>query len=535
MVVRARLHRHCVQTVPNPVMRTLVVEDDAKQREMLAAGLRAIGHDVDAVADGDAGLLAILRKPYELLVIDWVMPKMDGLTLCHRVRAIPRADGPYVLVVTGRDRPADLAAVLDAGADDYLAKPVALPLLQTRIRIAEQRIAQRRKHRQAQEALVRSEAEFRRVIQQADRLASVGSLAAGVAHEINNPLAYLIANLELLYEDLGSPPRPASTTQMRRAVREAIDGADRVRRIVGDLKSFSRPEDDQVQAVDVHEVLEAAVDIASNEIRHRAELTRHYGEVPRVRGNAGRLTQVFLNLLVNAAHAINEGEAAQRIAILTREQADGVLIEISDTGNGIAPELVDRVFDPFFTTKPQGMGTGLGLSICHGIIAALDGEIRVDTAVGEGSTFRVLLRKADAQAPARRAAPGSGPVPQAVRALRILVVDDEPLIGEGIRRALRGHHVEIARGGREAIDRCEASEFDLVLCDVMMPEVSGMEVYGKLQTTRPGLEPKFVFMTGGAFTPKARVFLESVEAEHLEKPFSVRELRRLVNRRAEMH
>lgn len=745
-------------------MRTLVVEDDETQRRLLIAGLRELGHEVDAVADGDAGLLAHLRDPYELLVIDWVMPKMDGLTLCQRVRAIPGVESPYVLMVTGRDRPQDLAAVLDAGADDYLAKPMEVGLLHTRVRIAEQRIAQKKTHRQAREALARSEVEFRRVIercplgilafrddvlvyvnaagaraltgarsslvgrplldivapdfqdlvarrmdrfertdvpppptevafvrsdgspmtawvipmtrallegerasflmfediterraaerelrltqfaidhaadpafwlsrsgeivyanhaacsvlgytrgelvgktaieidaslaaggegtgwaagattnrkslfrtakgravpvevstnvlrfdgdefvvafardlterermaanlQKADRLASVGSLAAGVAHEINNPLAYVISNLEVLLEDIHKVEAEPEGT-MQRSLREAIDGVDRVRRIVGDLKSFARAGDEEVQAVNVHDVIDAAADIAANEIRHRAELVKRYSEVSRVRGNPGRLTQVFLNLLVNASHSIAEGEAQQRITIRTREQADGVLVEVSDTGSGIAPELVDRVFDPFFTTKPQGMGTGLGLSICHGIIAAVGGEIRVDTRLGEGSTFRVLLRKAEAQplAPAARPRFGVDAGPEPVRPLNILVVDDEPLIGEGIRRALRGHRVEIARGGREAIERCNNDDFDLVLCDVMMPDLSGMEVYGKLRIAKPGFEAKFVFMTGGAFTPKARDFLESVQAEHIEKPFSLRELRTLVNRRAE--
>ena len=747
-------------------MRTLVVEDDDNQRRMLVHGLQDLGHEVDAVADGDAGLLAHLRQPYELLVIDWVMPKMDGLSLCQRVRAIPGPDRPYLLVVTGRDRPQDLAAVLDAGADDYLAKPIDETLLQTRVRIAEQRISGQRRHRQAQEALARSEVEFRRVIercplgiyafrdhelvyvnaagakalaadrtglvgrsvvdivapaerdtigrrmerfertdvppppceaefvradgtamtawvipmtrallegqraafvmfediterraaerklrltqfaieqaadaamwlsrtghvlyanqaacsllgytsaelqtkqatdldaalarggdaggwargkasavrtlfrtakgravpvevsssiltfdgdefvvvfardlterermaanlQKADRLASVGSLAAGVAHEINNPLAYVISNLEVLHEDLQKQEGEGSDG-MRKSVREAIDGVDRVRRIVGDLKSFARSGDDESQAVDIHQVIDAAVDIASNEIRHRAELVRRYGDVPPVQGNPGRLTQVFLNLLVNAAHAIDEGEPNQRITVRTREHGQRVMVEVSDTGSGIPADAIDRVFDPFFTTKPMGMGTGLGLSICHGIITALGGEIRVDSSVGEGSSFRVLLPQAKAHAevakPRPRLGVDSGPAP--VRQLSILVVDDEPLIGEGIRRALRGHNVEVARGGREAIERCENGDFDLVLCDVMMPDLSGMEVYGKIRTTKPEFEAKFVFMTGGAFTPKARDFLDKVQAEHIEKPFSLRELRTLVNRRAEKH
>ena len=301
---------------------------------------------------------------------------------------------------------------------------------------------------------------------QSEKLASIGQLAAGVAHEINNPLAYVLANLELLGEDLGQLKLPEGSgfdQTIQRTLQEAAEGANRVRRIVRDLRSFARADDEALQAVDIHEVIDAAIDIADNEIRHRARLEKDYGEVPAVRGAPGRLTQVFLNLLVNAAHAIpEEAYGDQFIKVATRAERGNVYIDISDTGTGISDEIIDRIFDPFFTTKAQGMGTGLGLSICHGIVTGLGGEIKVQSRIGEGSTFSVMLPASDV--PVMRRRDPSRPHEVAVaQPMRILVVDDEPSIGAGIKRALGGHTVEVAGSGREAIDACEANEFDLVL------------------------------------------------------------------------
>jgi signal transduction histidine kinase len=243
-----------------------------------------------------------------------------------------------------------------------------------------------------------------------DRMASVGTLAAGVAHEINNPLAYVTANLGYVHEEMGrlmerwpkeGPPCPSLTHTVKSvcaALGEALHGADRVQTIVGDLKTFSREtretQQDPIRAVDVRKVLESTLSLAAGEIRHRAQLVKDYGEVPPVHGNDSRLGQVFLNLLVNAAQAIPaDGEADQHeIRVTTRTLPSGqVAVEVSDTGAGIAPELMGRIFDPFFTTKPVGVGTGLGLSICHGIITGFGGEISASSEVGKGSIFRISL------------------------------------------------------------------------------------------------------------------------------------------------
>jgi PAS domain S-box-containing protein len=371
----------------------------------------------------------------------------------------------------------------------------------------------------------------------ADRMTSMGTLAAGVAHEINNPLSYLIANLDLLARDLphlgAGSADPARVAQAAEMLRLARDGAERVRVIVRDLKTFSRRDEETVGPVDLGTVLEAAVSLTWNEIKHRARLVKEYHPAPRVRANEARLGQVFLNLLVNAAQAIEVGAAeTNEIRIRTGTDAAGsAVVEVRDTGPGIPPELLGRIFDPFFTTKPIGVGTGLGLSICHAIVSALGGEIRVTSTVGVGSSFSVVLPAAAAAAP-----PASEPRREPAPATRgrVLVIDDEEAICAAITAALRrAHDVSSARTAREALGRIAAGErFDVIFCDLMMPEMSGMDFYAGVREQAPEQVAQIVFMTGGAFTAQAREFLGQVPNRRLEKPFDLHQLLAIVRGRA---
>jgi PAS domain S-box-containing protein len=231
-----------------------------------------------------------------------------------------------------------------------------------------------------------------------ERMVSLGTLAAGVAHEINNPLAYLLSNLRFVETEVrGLAERVPELSaeeglEIQQALREAIDGGNRVRDIVRDLKTFSRGGDDLRGPVDIHTVLDSCANMARSEIRHRARLVKNYGTVPRVFANDTRLGQLFLNLLINAAQAIPHGNANHNeIRVTTLCEAGQVMVEIQDTGVGIPPEHLTRLFDPFFTTKPVGVGTGMGLSICHGIVTAQGGRISVESQPNQGSTFRVVL------------------------------------------------------------------------------------------------------------------------------------------------
>jgi PAS domain S-box-containing protein len=358
-----------------------------------------------------------------------------------------------------------------------------------------------------------------------DRLAAVGTLAAGVAHEINNPLTYAMAHLDLAAKEaerIEHDVPSGAIASIEAHLRTARDGAERVRRIVRDLRTFSRGDDDKRAPIDVRQVLDFCLEMAQNEIRHRARLVKDYGDVPPVFANESRLAQVFLNLLVNAAQAIpEESVASNEISVTTRVEEGLVVVEIRDSGAGIPPELLSRIFDPFFTTKPVSIGTGLGLSICHSIIASLGGELTLSSAVGVGTTSRVSLPRATAEERARVQSPPS-PIPEKpLRGGRILIVDDEPVLAGVMVEALEEHECVLVTSGKEALECCARGRFDLIFCDLMMPDMSGMEVYEIVRSTYPGLEERIVFVTGGAFTPKARAFLEVTKNPRIEKPFHI--------------
>lgn len=371
-----------------------------------------------------------------------------------------------------------------------------------------------------------------------ERMASVGMLAAGVAHEINNPLTTVLGNLDLAERDLGDVMEQCGdfgpVRDLQSELRDAREAANRVRDIVRDLRVFSRTEEDKRGLVDVQRVLESTLRMAWNEIRHRARLVKDYGQVPPVDANDSRLGQVFLNLLVNAAQAIPEGRAdANEIRVSTRLSDDArVLVEIRDTGSGMTPDVMRRLFTPFFTTKPIGVGTGLGLSICHRIVTGLGGEIAVSSEPSKGSVFQVYLPPARMEVAAGIAQAGAIEA-SVTRRGRILVVDDEPLVVTMIDRILSPYHeVATVTTACEALAKIRSGQrFDVILCDLMMPEKTGMDLYRELRQLAPDQASKMIFLTGGAFTPGARAFLDQVQNLRVDKPFEAGALRALVNER----
>jgi CheY-like chemotaxis protein/two-component sensor histidine kinase len=315
-------------------------------------------------------------------------------------------------------------------------------------------------------------------------------------------------------------------------LRDAREAADRVRSIVRDLNVLSRGDDEARVAVEVPKVLDSTLRIAWNEVRHRARLVRQYERVPLVHASESRLGQVFLNLLLNAAQAIPEGHAdTNEITVATRTDKSGcAVIEVTDTGAGIAPDVLPRLFTPFFTTKAAGVGTGLGLAICHRIVVGLGGDIAVESVVGRGTTFRVTMPAAPGVR--RTTAPPISPRSStAPRRGNVLVVDDDALVLSTVRRILdEEHDVTVTRHAAEAARWLrQGRRFDVIVCDLMMPLVSGMDLYDEVAALDTSLCARFVFATGGAFTPRAQAFLERVPNTRLDKPFDLDELRALVN------
>ncbi len=371
-------------------------------------------------------------------------------------------------------------------------------------------------------------------LQISDRMASIGTLAAGVAHGINNPLAYVISNLDYVRNKLSGPwdqLPPEDVKEARELIDESLEGADRVRRIVGDLRSFSHQGDDRVHAVDLTSVIERALNMAMNEIRHRARVVLDLQALPRVTGTESKLGQVVLNLLVNAAQSIETGNVENNsITIRTQIDKHGrPRLEIRDTGVGIPGEYLRRVFDPFFTTKPVGVGTGLGLSISHRIVSEFGGEIGVESEHQHGTLVWVALEHAPAEISFPPKQPTLPPPSNRDHAARILIVDDEPAILRALTRVLSGYQVTRALSGKEAVAQIEQSgPFDVVFCDVMMPELSGIDVYERARQVCPGQEQRIVFITGGAFTEHAAKFIDSIDNPKLGKPFDAGEVRALV-------
>jgi two-component system cell cycle sensor histidine kinase/response regulator CckA len=361
----------------------------------------------------------------------------------------------------------------------------------------------------------------------ADRLTSLGSLVSGVAHEINNPLAVVVANATFVCEELEK-----NMDKDNCFLKEAIDSmkdiqfaSERIRKIVSDLKFFSQPQTEIIKPVDINELLEWAVRLTSNQIRHCGVLKKKFTSKSMVSGSELRLGQVFANIILNATQSMEALEFENNlIEISTSDQNGYVVVEIRDTGCGMSPEVMKRIFDPFFTTKPAGVGTGLGLSISRGIIHSMEGTIEVKSLVGKGSTFKVQLPRF------LENHSEMDPEKQEILKLRkskVLIVDDEPLLLKLIYRTLsEDHEVVVKESSVEALQFIRANpSFDIILCDLMMPEMSGMELFDKVTENLPEMSERFAFMTGGAFTDTANQFIENMTNKKLDKPFTPSDLK----------
>jgi signal transduction histidine kinase len=508
-------------------LRVLLVEDSSDDAELLLRELRRGGYTPQwlRVQTREELRAALERQTWDLVLADYSLPRFSAPEAFSVVKELG-IDVPFI-IVSGTVGEETAVAAMRAGVHDYLLKDKL-----TRLVAAAER--------ELREAALRAE---RRKMQErlftADRMVSVGTLAAGVAHEINSPLATVILGLEISIERLAQlgaalrqQPEMAETLEEVGAnLRDVHDASERVCRIAQDLRSFSwAGADDPRGPVAVERVLESALRIAWSAIRYRARLVRSYGQVPPVLGSEPRLGQVFLNLLLNAAQAIPEGQLERHeIEVSTRLEAGRVVVEIRDTGSGIPADVLPRIFDAFYTTKPFGVGTGLGLTICHQIVTGLGGEIEVASEPGKGTTLRVSLPSAqlDAREDVVRSAPGA----EARDRAAILVVDDDPVIGNVVRRVLsEDHDVTSVESVAEALERLARPgvHFDVILSDMHMMHGSGMDLHAELLRKDPRLAKKLAFMIGGAVSPATREFLARVSNGRIEKPFDAHALRALV-------
>jgi signal transduction histidine kinase len=359
----------------------------------------------------------------------------------------------------------------------------------------------------------------------ADRMSSLGTLAAGVAHEINNPLAYLVTSLELIRNRAPELSGAETTGWLVRQLDRASEGAERVRLIVRGLKAFSRADDETMGIVDPRRALDTSIALAENALRLKAHLVRDYDALPHVWANEARLGQVFLNLLVNATDAVPPGAAARNeVCVLGRTDAEGrAVIEISDTGGGIKADHMSLIFDPFFTTKPLNVGTGLGLALCRAVVGSLDGQITVESVLGEGSTFRIVLPGVDGAAP--RAASSSAEAAASDSRGRLLFIDDERDICEVMQEVMEPFHDLVTMtDARRALELLATGEFfDVILCDMRMPDMTGLDFHTRLRSDNPAQANRVVLMSGG-FTRRPGDPPIVLPRPLLEKPFIIEQV-----------
>lgn len=354
-------------------------------------------------------------------------------------------------------------------------------------------------------------------------------LAACIAHEVNNPLAYLAGNLAFLDE---RAKRNASVDEEHLgALADAMNATERVRSIVAELKHYSREEKESTQTLRPSRVVTEALKIVRNEIRHIATVSTVIEEDDiHVAAAPNRLVQVVVNLLLNAAQAFPPERGGNTIEVRVSHSESEVSIAVIDNGTGIPAELIERVTQPFFTTKAPSVGTGLGLAVCEEIVRQADGILVIENNASGGATVTVKLPIADGNfvssdeivsvAPAQRTALG-----------RILIIDDEPLVRRALMRLLREHEVVEVESGEGALELLKRGEsFDLILCDVMMPALSGLDVYARVREDYAPLDERMVFMTGGAFDPRLQDLMQATASVPvIDKPFDPEHLRQTVH------
>lgn len=376
---------------------------------------------------------------------------------------------------------------------------------------------------------------------ESERHAALGRLAAGIGHEINNPLTYLGLSLETIE---AWSPKTELPTDIADALTSARDGTDRIRQVVDALRTFTRASSDEYRALDANGLVRSALRVASHQLRQVARLDVQLDDASSallVRGDEARLVQVLVNLLSNAAQSLN---AATRDAVITvrtyAADPTRVVINVVDTGTGIAAEHLHLLTQPYFTTRANDGGTGLGLYLARGIVEQHGGTLEIESTVGVGTSVRVVLPRADATHSEAGATPSAVRLSEAGavtvvsdRRPHVLIVDDEPMVARGLARALSRYcDVDVANSGDEGIARVAdtRSPVDAVVCDIMMPGMSGIDFAQELAIRDPSLRQRTLFMTGGAVTPAAIAFVQRADVRCLYKPIAASELANEISR-----
>jgi PAS domain S-box-containing protein len=362
--------------------------------------------------------------------------------------------------------------------------------------------------------------------QLASRLASVGEMASGIAHEINNPLTGVIGYAQLLLqEDLPE--------NIRKDLETINDGAQRVANVIQRLLAFARQSKPQRTYVHINEVVATTLDLRSYHLEtSNIKITVQLApDLPVTIADAGQLQQVFLNLIVNAETEMKLARGSGKLSVKTQQTDNIIRISFKDDGPGIVEENLERIFDPFFTTRQVGQGTGLGLSVCYGIVSEHGGRIYAESKPGRGATFIVELPIITEDKQLEFAEPAVQEQ-QKVTGAKILVVDDEPVVREFISKVLtdEGHQVETVDNGEDALKMVKSKRYRIILLDIKMPGMSGIELYKRFQKIAPSLARRVVFVTGDIMGARTTAFLSKAKSPYITKPFDAKQLKIAINR-----
>ncbi len=469
-------------------MKVLIVEDELTFQVFLGERLRFCGHDVTLCADAETAWDICQQTFYPLIISDLGLPGMDGLEFCRRIRTLPQGDQCVILVITARDAPEDLQAVLDAGADDYLLKPVSRDLLNVRLTIIERQVRHRAQHSQVEQERRSLEMQLR----QAQRIEAIGILAGGIAHDFNNILGTMLGYTELL---LNEYPK---NNKEKEYLEQVYQAGERAAELVQQILTFSRAQEQYLQPVFVAPIIEEALKMIRATIPATVAIQQNIQQSCRpILADATQIHQVVVNLCVNASYAMREQGGVLEVRledvnydtdqehILGLTAGSYLKLTVSDTGCGMAAEVQEYIFEPFFTTKAVNEGTGLGLSVVHGIVKAHQGVIAVNSAPGKGTTFRIFFPVAE-QAGSQTTMARADQIGDGQES--ILIVENEPSLAKLYEIALTRfeYHVTVCHDGYDALEtfRINPTTFDLVFTDQAMPNMTGSQLTQELLSIR---------------------------------------------------
>jgi two-component system NtrC family sensor kinase len=483
--------------------RIYVVEDEREINDIIVRYLRNENYEVTPFYRGDTALEALISNQPDLLVLDIMLPGLDGIQILEELRKSCKL--PVIIISAKKDESYRIRG-FELGGDDYLTKPFSMRELVARVKSVFRRAEYERSlHVAQQEQLVRQ-------LYHADRMSELGQLMAGIAHDVNNPLTGILGYSEMLLYQV-------SDNSLREQLEIIHQEALRASRIMRNILSFSRAYQPEREALDICRCLDDCLAIVSDELRIRnIEVRREFQSVPETAGDHNKLMQVFINLLINAEHAVQEKEYGGIIEVQVTGGEDYLEVMIGDNGPGVPPEKATKIFEPFFTTKQKGKGTGLGLSIACKIITEHQGQIRVEKSPLGGAAFIVQL-------PVIAASPcnaGHGAAAGSFVKARILAVDDESSLRKVIEVSLErdGHEIITASGTDEALRLMQERTYDLLILDMLMPGEGGIDFYRRLPEPRPEL----LIITGDTVSSGIQDFSSETEAYFLSKPFTMAEI-----------